>query len=721
MLHLLRKGVVRRSRARFAFTLASFALFVTIPSSSGAYWSSSVTFEGHGYGHGLGMGAWGAYGMSLRDPSATGEAIASYYFPGSYIGGFSNVPIRAWLDYDSPFTETLVTVGDPATQATRNTTRFEAWDLSTGTFLGVSDSNWPFWRVRGNGASLRLQKARDAAGSPGAWEAPEQQVATVAGPIEFRPPAPQDSPTKMIQLLAGSTWRYYRGAIRSALVSGQVYTINVASVQEYMYGVMRVEGAPGRWGPSVSEPQPGHQSLRALAIVARSYALNKRAGAGGKEYDLCSSSNCQNYKGWGYLSGSGNLIQLEDARTNAAVDSTTLIDGRPEVLLYGTSLTPILGAYSSSSGGYSKAGSQPYLQPVPDPDDAISANPHHLWRATIAVSSIEQAWPSIGSLTAIEIVQRNGYGDWGGRVVSAKIHGTSGTVMVSGNTMRSKLGLKSDWFRVLPGWEELGGVLTSGPDVSSWGDMRLDVFVRGNDWQLWHRGFDQGWRDWQPLGGVLTSDPGAVSWGQGRIDVFVRGNDNQLWTRSFESGVWNAWRPLGGVLTSGPDAASWGAGRLDVFVRGNDLQLWHRAYQDGVWQPWEPLGGVLTSDPSAVSPETGRIHVFVKGNDSQLWHRSYVSGRWQGWEPLGGVLTSSPDASSWSPSRIDVIVRGVDRQAWRRHFDNGAWQGWDALGGVLGSDPSAVSWGFNRIDIFAKGMDLPLIHRWWDGSSWVPE
>ena len=36
-------------------------------------------------------------------------------------------------------------------------------------------------------------------------------------------------------------------------------------------------------------------------------------------------------------------------------------------------------------------------------------------------------------------------------------------------------------------WEDLGGVLTSGPGVSSWAVNRLDVFVRGTDNALWHK------------------------------------------------------------------------------------------------------------------------------------------------------------------------------------------------------------------------------------------
>jgi hypothetical protein len=44
-------------------------------------------------------------------------------------------------------------------------------------------------------------------------------------------------------------------------------------------------------------------------------------------------------------------------------------------------------------------------------------------------------------------------------------------------------------------WESLGGELTSGPDVSSWAENRLDVFVGGTDDACWHLWWDgSGWQ-----------------------------------------------------------------------------------------------------------------------------------------------------------------------------------------------------------------------------------
>jgi hypothetical protein len=258
-------------------------------------------------------------------------------------------------------------------------------------------------------------------------------------------------------------------------------------------------------------------------------------------------------------------------------------------------------------------------------------------------------------------------------------------------------------------WESLGGVLSSAPDVTSWADGRLDVFVRGTDSALWHKWFDGNWSHWESLGGVLSSDPSAASWANGRIDAFVRGTDNALWHKWYD-GSWSHWESLGGILTSGPDVCSWASGRLDVFVRGTDGALWHKWY-DGGWSHWESLGGLLTSDPAAVSWANGRIDVFARGTDNALWHKWY-DGSWSHWESLGGVLTSGPDVSSWGMGRLDVFVRGTDSALWHKWFDRD-WSYWESLGGVLTTDPATVSWGSGRIDVFARGTDNALWHRWY--------
>jgi len=258
-------------------------------------------------------------------------------------------------------------------------------------------------------------------------------------------------------------------------------------------------------------------------------------------------------------------------------------------------------------------------------------------------------------------------------------------------------------------WNSLGGIVTSGPDASSWGTARTDVFVRGSDNSLFQKSWDGSkWSAWNPLGGILTSSPGAVSWSTNRIDVFVRGSDNQLYHRFWGGTAWSNWEALGGILTSGPDVASWGTGRLDVFVRGTDNGLWHRWWTGTQWSGWEDLGGILTSDPTAVSWGPNRVDVLVRGTDNGLWQKSWDGHAWSSWAPLGGSLSSGPDASSCASGHLDVFATGSDHALYQIGF-NGTWGTWQRLGGYWTSDPSAVCpAGTTSVELFARGTDNAL-------------
>jgi hypothetical protein len=261
---------------------------------------------------------------------------------------------------------------------------------------------------------------------------------------------------------------------------------------------------------------------------------------------------------------------------------------------------------------------------------------------------------------------------------------------------------------VVSQWEPLSGILIGGPAPASWEADRLDVFIRGQDNQLWHRSFSgSAWNPWEPQGGIITANPAAVSWAANHIDVFARGQDNQLWQRTLDNGVWGPWTPLGGILSSAPVVSSWGVGRLDVFVEGQDRQLWHRAYDHG-WLSWEPLGGIITANPAAVSSGPNRIDVLARGQDRQLWHLPFT-GTWGNWEPLGGILASAPSAASGAAGHLEVFVQGQDRQLWHLPF-TGTWGNWEPLGGILVDNPGAVARGGN-VDVLVQGQDRALWHK----------
>ena len=258
-------------------------------------------------------------------------------------------------------------------------------------------------------------------------------------------------------------------------------------------------------------------------------------------------------------------------------------------------------------------------------------------------------------------------------------------------------------------WYTVGGVASSGPDASSWGATRTDVFVRGTDNAIWHRPFNgTNWGAWESLGGVATSDPTAVSWGPNRIDFFVRGTDRGIWHRWSDGTTWSGWESLGGIATSAPDAASWGPNRLDVFVTGTDHNgLWQATWNGTSWG-WTSIGGIATSDPGAVSSGGNHLDVFLRGTDQGLWQASWNGTAW-GWTALGGVLTSAPDASSCAAGHLDVFMTGTDRGLWQRGYNGTSWGGWTAMRGQWTTSPGAVCpTGTTSASVFERGPDTAL-------------
>jgi len=191
-------------------------------------------------------------------------------------------------------------------------------------------------------------------------------------------------------------------------------------------------------------------------------------------------------------------------------------------------------------------------------------------------------------------------------------------------------------------WDSLGGAFTSAPTAvyrtKIFGQIGIDVFVRGGNYGLWQKAYQGGgggsWSDWLSVGGSLASAPAVASGGPALLDVFARGNDNALWHLNFDENrrSWTNWESLGGVISSGPAAVAWGGNaglqsfvqqHLDVFVQGSDHALWRKSLDHGRWSSWESLGGRFASDPAVASWGEGRLDVYVVTSNGQLWTKSY--------------------------------------------------------------------------------------------------
>ena len=371
---------------------------VTTPASAADSWrvpqSTSITIKGHGYGHGRGMSQYGAEGAA-RDGLGWRE-ITEFYYPGTDRGRAGG-QIRVHVSADT--TDDLVVVPRPGLTVT---------DLSTDERATLPDRDTTRWRVVPADGGHRVQWLDGAR-----W----RTWRTLAGNGSF---AAAGEP---VQLVTPSGFRSYRGRLTAVPLSGGRVTVNTVRLESYLRGVVPLE-MPALWSPA---------AVRAQSVAARTYAAYERAHPRSSAFDVYDTTASQVY------GGVGAEHPASDAAIRATRRTVLEADG-----------APAFTQFSSSNGGWSVQGSVAYQQAKQDPYDDWAGNPVHDWSITVWDSTFESHWSSLGNLRRITVVRRDGNGDWGGRVASLRLVGSRNTVTVSGDTMRSLLGLRSTWvtFRV---------------------------------------------------------------------------------------------------------------------------------------------------------------------------------------------------------------------------------------------------------------------------------
>jgi SpoIID/LytB domain protein len=372
-----------------------------------------LTLRGRGYGHGHGMSQNGAQGAALAGKSH--REILRFYYPGTRMGRTKR-NVRVLLTAD---TTSDVTVKPAKGLRVR--------DLGAGTTLVVPRyARATAWRVLPKAKARRTSVVQYQ--NKRGWH----RWRTLAGDGQFA----ADVPLTLV-LPDGST-RRYRGALRAASPyrgAKMRDTVNVVHIDDYVRGVIADE-MPASWH---------RQALRAQSVAARTYAANMQQAAGKRYYQICDTTACQVYGG----------VDAETATTDAAVARTArrilLSNGRPAFT-----------QFSASSGGWTSDGGQSYLPAQRDPWDDWSGNTSHAWTTTISVGSLEAAFPQIGGLETVRVTRRDGNGVWGGRVLQLVLEGSRDTVALTGDDLRWRYGLKSNWFSfeptpIIATWRALGG------------------------------------------------------------------------------------------------------------------------------------------------------------------------------------------------------------------------------------------------------------------------
>ena len=353
---------------------------------------ATITLTGHGYGHGHGMSQYGAEGAARQGLVAS--QIIDFYYPGT-VWGTAGGQVSVLIGAD--------TTDDLEVLARRG---LALRDLSSGEKTVLPEGPSRFRLVTSARGVTRLQSR-----TGGAWTNSRR----LGGEGEFSARGP-------VTLVTPAGTAAYRGRLRAAAPRpGSIArdTVNVLSLEKYLRGVVPRE-IPATWSP---------EAVRAQAVAARTYAAYERAHPRAAHYQICDTTSCQVYGG----------VAAEHPSATEALRAT-----RGQVVTDGTA--PAFSQFSSSSGGWTAAGAVPYLSAHEDPYDGWSGNPNHSWTRTLSDTTIEAAFPSIGELQQILVGERDGNGDWGGRVGSLTIVGDQRSVTVSGDTARAVLGLRSTWF-----------------------------------------------------------------------------------------------------------------------------------------------------------------------------------------------------------------------------------------------------------------------------------
>ncbi|HUC91330.1 MAG TPA: SpoIID/LytB domain-containing protein [Paenibacillus sp.] len=237
-----------------------------------------------------------------------------------------------------------VLVGSAADAAGLTAVKAAAAQVPEGAALQDADVMLPYIVIRNDVPSVQSKAvvpmyAMSAGGSAKVWIAPAGE-----GGITF-------------------TERYgrtYRGSFELSGFNKKLAVVNELSFEHYLYSVVGGE-MPASWPVD---------ALKAQAVAARSYALNK--GFGFQIAHVVDTVLSQSYGGIGF----------EKPATVAAVDAT-----RGEAMMYKGRV--VEGVFSSNAGGMTADPSEiwgssvPYLGSVPSPDDASEKGLYQWYRLAL--------------------------------------------------------------------------------------------------------------------------------------------------------------------------------------------------------------------------------------------------------------------------------------------------------------------------------------------------
>lgn len=192
-------------------------------------------------------------------------------------------------------------------------------------------------------------------------------------------PGLDDSVETVTKYAGGNT--YYGGFRFERISGGNMTAVSMVDIDDYVKGVIPYE-------MSASWPL---EALKAQAVTARSYASTLGTKHANYHFDLCTTTDCQVYRGTGRA----------NANSNQAVDETA-----GQFARYNGK--PINAVYSASNGGGSESAKNvwgndlPYLKGKIDPYEADVADTvsNYYWTKTYTAESLKARLHSLNYLCA---------------------------------------------------------------------------------------------------------------------------------------------------------------------------------------------------------------------------------------------------------------------------------------------------------------------------------
>jgi len=249
-------------------------------------------------------------------------------------------------------------------------------------------------------------------------------------------------------------------------------------------------------------------------------------------------------------------------------------------------------------------------------------------------------------------------------------------------------------------WDKNPTGVTIGQPVCAVVGTIMHVVVRGAGGQIFYTTFDLTARTWLVAGwtnlqGSSPSTPAlAATPASSRLDLVVRGNDNQIYHKAFTAGAWAAaWdtsnrSPVPDKTIATPAVVSDGT-QLHIVVVGTEENLWYATLSfAGGWSTYTSLVGATPVAPTLVIDSANALHLLVQGNDNHLYEKAKPSGgSWDAaWTSAGGITSGTPGAAIVG-STLYVLTTGPDGTLWYNSLTGTTFAGWAGVNGAAGRSP----------------------------------